>query len=118
MPCIKTKLRFHRCLHDDEDEFAACDEHGDPGVTRTAMEECWNSRPRKERNLSTRLGTSMKNGGVCSRDCDAEYIGFYCCLCQKFIGSDDVSRNQENNLVHTVGDTEHEFCDDCYTKNF
>jgi len=118
MPCIKTKLRFHYCLHDYEDEFAACDEHDGPDVSTTTKEECWKSQSGKKRNLSTRLGTTMENGGVCSRDCDAEYIGFYCCLCQKFIESDDISRNEENNTVHMVGDTQHEFCDNCYTKNF
>ena len=118
MPCIKTKLRFHYCLHDYEDEFAACDEHEGPDVSTTTKEECWKSQSGKKRNLSTRLGTTMSNGGVCGRDCDAEHIGFYCCLCEKFIESDDISRNEENNLVHMVGDTEHEFCDSCYTKNF
>lgn len=64
------------------------------------------------------MTTTMDNGGVCCRDCDAEFIGFYCCICQKFVDETDISRNAENNLVHTVDDVEHEFCDECYTKNF
>jgi len=60
----------------------------------------------------------MENGGVCGRDCDAEYTGFYCCNCQKFVEAENVSRNDENDLIHVVGDQEHEFCDDCYTKNY
>ena len=60
----------------------------------------------------------MKKGGVCSRDCGVEFIGFYCCLCHKFIGSDEFSRNDDNYIIHKVNGMEHEFCDDCYTKNF
>lgn len=60
----------------------------------------------------------MESGGVCCLDCDAEFIGFYCCLCQKFIEGNDVRRDDENNLIHIIGDTEHEFCDNCYVKNY
>ena len=49
---------------------------------------------------------------------DAEFVGFYCCLCQKFVEAAEVSRNIDNNLVHLVEDVEHEFCEDCFTKNY
>ena len=118
MSCIKTKMRFHYCGHDDEDEFSGCDKHEGPDVPHETKRECWESQSKKQRNLSTRMNTSYRSGGVCSRDCDAEFIGFYCCLCHKFIESTEIFRNSENSLVHMHGDVEHEFCDDCYTKNF
>ena len=73
----------------------------------------------KNRNLSTSMITTMDSGGVCSRDCDAEYIGFFCCLCDdKFIKAKDVTWSGDNYLIHMSRGVEHEFCDDCKTKNF
>ena len=70
MPCIETKLRFHYCLHDYEDEFAACDEPEGPDISTTTKEEWWKSQ--SEINwILTRGLIHMKNGGVCGCDYDA-----------------------------------------------
>jgi len=114
--CQKKIIRYHYCKHDASESYEFCG--GDHEDTPEERQECWENQPTKKRNASTQITTTMEDGGVCCRDCDAEFIGFYCCNCQKFVEADNVSRNDENNLIHIVDDTEHEFCDDCYTKNY
>jgi len=53
-------------------EFTFCE--GDHPDTNAAKEACWESQPKKRRNLST-LVTTDHNGGYCSRDCRAEISG-------------------------------------------
>jgi hypothetical protein len=60
----------------------------------------------------------MKNSGVCCRECDAEFVGFYCGYCHKFVDVALVSRNDENNLIHMVEEVQHEFDEQCYTKKY
>jgi len=118
MPCKKTKLRYYFCQHDYKDLFTPCDDHAGDDISEATKEECWESQGRAKRNLSTTMNSTMEGGGVCCRDCDAEFIGFTCCNCGEFIEARDVRRNAENSLIHLDGDTEHEFCDRCITNNF
>jgi hypothetical protein len=114
--CQRKLVRYHFCHHDAPTEYIHCGgEHNNAVET---MAECWGSQTTGNKNKSTVVMTSMDTGGVCCRDCDAEFIGFYCCLCEKFVDAAAISRNSENSLVHMVDDVEHEFCNGCFTKNF
>ena len=106
--CQKRITNYQCCGHYYDVEFTFCE--GDHPDTNAAKEACWESQPKKKRNLSTTIVTTDHNGGYCSRDCRAEISGWHCCTCQQPVKG---QRNAENTLVHVVGDEEHEFCDSC-----
>jgi hypothetical protein len=89
---------------------------GDHEDTPEKQEECWDNQPKKRRNASTQIMTTMENGGVAeivtqnTSDSIAETV-------RSLWKPRYVSQNDEN-LIHVVGDQEHEFCDECYTKNY
>lgn len=114
--CRKVIVRYHYCKHDAETEYRYCG--GDHEDSVDEREKCWEAQPKRDRNLSTGMETTMDQGGVCSRDCDAEYVGFHCCICEEFIHANHVLRNNENFLIHMLDGVEHEFCDDCDVKYF
>ena len=106
--CQKSITSYQHCGHYCDVEYTFC--NGDHENTDEAKAQCWQSQPKKKRNLSTVTTTTDKNGGYCSRDCRAEFAGWHCCTCNEPVVG---QRNAENTLVHVEGDTEHEFCATC-----
>jgi len=109
--CRKKIINYKECGHFWGTKYIHC--HGDHPDTTDDNKQCWESRPRKQRNAGTTIETTDKEGGYCSRDCRAEYSGWHCCQCGRAVLASEVHRNAENNLVHLEGDVEHEFCEDC-----
>src|SRR5947207_10492234 len=94
MPCAKQKRYYSVCRHDAKPLYVFCDT-GEHENDQTQNAACYLAAPHRNK---TTVVTPIDQK-YCSKDCEAEYDRWCCCLCNTWvIGPRE--RNDNNDLCH------------------